>query len=241
MSGPVFSEEISEMLLWSVRMKSNFIFITDTEYFDHTALRNPVPVPDHKLEIYYPELYRIHYDVRLLAVRPASESEKDAPFYNDYREKYGSDDINSLNTALASADMRNVFLNGFQQSHFQHIVPLIKDSAEVLYLFKCPKIHDLSALSRFSKLKCVFIYWNDSLKSLWDMSHNVNLKVISFSAVSKLCNVDALQNANVEYLSLDSSDLYGHAKEMLFDKAIFGEMPYLKHLTLVYKDCNVNY
>jgi hypothetical protein len=104
-----------------------------------------------------------------------------------------------------------------------------------LYLFKCTKICDLSALSEFKKLKGLFIFANTTLTSLWDMRHNENLKILSFAYITKLQNIEYLIESNVEYVNFDSSDNSGNEGETLFDETIFKKMPGLKHLFLTYK------
>ena len=115
------------------------------------------------------------------------------------------------------------------------------DTAEIIYFFKCPRIYDLSVLSQFVKLKCVHIYCNNSLESLWDMTGNKDLKVISFAAISKLSRIEALTQSFVEYVCFDSSDINGRSKKSLFDVSVFEQMPYLKHLSLTYSDQKICY
>ncbi len=117
-----------------------------------------------------------------------------------------------------------------------HIAPKIKDTAEVIYFFKCPKIKDLSILSKFKNLKCVHIFWNNSLESLWKMKDNKHLKVISFEAISKLKNIETLRDSSVEYIHLDSSDNNGNRKPVFFDPIFFEQMQHIKHISLRYKD-----
>lgn len=222
-------------------MKRSPIFITEREWFESTSLRNPILSVDHKLEQFYPNFYRVSYDVKLLATKAATEEKKCFPVYNNYRERYGVDDIHALDAAIMDRDARYVFLNGFNQEQFLHIAPGLRDTTEVIYLFKCPKIRDLSILAQFSKLKCVHIYWNNSLESLWDMAGNKELKVLSFTAISKLCNIEALKQSHAEYINFDSSDSNGRTKNMLFDASVFDQMPCLKHLSLSYSDCTMDY
>ena len=222
-------------------MKSNSIFITARDWFESGSLKNPVSGLDHKLEQFFPDCYSADYDTKLLATREATKEEKQAPFYNDYREQFGTKDIHSLDMAVMDTDAKNIFLNGFNQDQLLYIAPKLKDTAEIIYFFKCPKIHDLSILSQFTKLKCVHIYWNNSLESLWDMTGNTQLKVISCIAISKLTNIEALKNSHVEYICLDSSDNTGHTKKMLFDASVFDQMTSLKHLSLVFSDCKIDY
>lgn len=222
-------------------MKNNFIYITDKSWFEIGGLKNPIAILDHKLEKIYPELYNLEYDLKLLVAKPATETEKSAPFYNDYREKYGSSDISALGAAAKISTAKHVFLNGFYQEHLEYIIPFIKDTVEVLYLFKCPKINDLSVLSELKNLKCLFVYWNNSFERLWDMKNNQNLKIISFISVTKLNNIDTLKNSNVEYITFDSSDNSDNKKCLLFDRTALDEIPHLKNLTLVYKDYNIDF
>lgn len=222
-------------------MKKDYVYITSPAWFEDTSLKNPIIATDHKLEAYDPDLYSVHYDTKLLITKAPSKEEKAAPFYNDYREIYGSNDIGILDKAISDSPSRFVFLNGFNQEQFLYIAPSIADTAEIMYFFKCPKIYDLSLLSGFKKLKCVLIYWNNSIQSLWDMSGNQQLKAISFTTISKLNDISSLSNSTVEYVSFDSSDNNERKKEMLFDKSVFEKMPHLKHLSLVYSDIKIDF
>lgn len=222
-------------------MKNDFIFITDKAWFESTTLRNPVASLDHRLEAHFPEFYSVYYDIKLLATKPLTKKEEQFIFHNDFRNEFGTKDHHALDAAIIDADAKNVFLNGFNQKHFLHIAPGLKDTAEVIYFFKCPQIHDLSVLSQFTRLKCVHIYWNNALESLWDMRNNKQLKVISCTTISKLRKIEMLKNSSVEYVCLDSSDNYGHKKNALFDITVFDQMPHLKHLSLIYADYEINY
>ncbi len=222
-------------------MNNGFVYITDSEWFEKTSLKNPITCLDCKLQKQYPEFYCLEYDLKMLVSKPSTDDEKAMPFYNDYREKYGSNDICSLKVATTSAMAKTVFLNGFCQQHLEYIIPFIKDKVEVLYLYKCPRIMDLSVLSELKELRCLFVYWNNSLKQLWDLKNNKCLQVISFISVTKLSNIESLKNSNVEYVTFDSSDNCNNKKNILFDKSVFDEMPDLKHLTLVYNNCMIDY
>ena len=73
------------------------------------------------------------------------------------------------------------------------------------------------------------------------MTGNKQLKVISFAAISKLNRIETLKYSGVEYISLDSADNNGHTKKALFDTSVFEQMPHLKHLSLNYSACKVDY
>lgn len=212
-------------------MKKKYVYITAEERFEDFPRRNPIRFLDHKLEHIYPEFYVVDYDLRLLA----TEVESDLRGYHDIWERHGDPDIEVLADAAKKRPAKNVFLNGFRQEHLEYIAPYIKDTVEVLYFFKCPKIKDLSVLSEFKELRCVLIFWNNALETLWDMSTNTKLKVISFEFVTKLREIETLKKSSVEYATFDSADNCGNRKEMLFDRSVFADVPKLKHLTLAYK------
>ena len=217
-------------------MKSDYVYIADKEWFENSSLKNPICLMDHNLELICHELYSANYDLKLLATKAPTKEEKSMPIYNDYREKYGFSDISIIDATTEASNAKNIFLNGFNQEQFEYIAPMIKETAEILYLFKCPQICDLSALSQFKKIKGVFVFANTALTSLWDMKNNEKLKIISFVHITNLQNVDELAESNIEYVNFDSSDNYGNKKELLFDQSIFSKMPKIKHLFLEYKE-----
>ena len=221
-------------------MRNDYYYISDPNYFEDSSLKNPIRTHDHALETYFPEFCALHYDVRFVAAPAPSPEEKTFLFYNDYREQYGSTDIQSLHDALENSNPKCVFLNGFNQKQFLFVAPKIKDTAEVIYFFKCPRIKDLSVLSQFKNLKCVHIFWNYSLETLWNMKDNRQLKAISFDAITKLGNIESLRDSSVEYVRFDSSDNSGNTKPILFDPSVLDQMPHLKHVSLVYTNCLIN-
>ena len=220
-------------------MRNRKILITDTEWFESGSLKNPIASPDHELKKFYPTLYCLDYDTKLLATNPPTKAEKESIIYNNYREKYGTFDLNSLDLEICRKGAKNVFLNGFNQYLFNYIVPLIKDSAEVIYFFKCPQISDLHSLSQFLNLKCVHIFQNNSLTKLWDMTDTTNLKIISFNMISNLSDIETLKNSFVEYVHLDCIDNNGYKKTALFNLSIFEQMPRLRYLSLDFADCEI--
>lgn len=203
-------------------------------------MKNPIRTHDYALETNFPEFCVLHYDIKFVASPAPSPEEKTFWFYNDYRERYGSTDIQSLHDALENSNPKCVFLNGFNQKQFLFIASKIKDTAEVIYFFKCPRIKDLSVLSQFKNLKCVHIFWNNSLETLWDMRDNKQLKAISFDCITKLRNIESLRDSSVEYIRFDSSDNSGNTKPILFDPSIFDQMRQIKHISLVYTGCRIN-
>lgn len=222
-------------------MRDDYIFISNNEWFECSSLKNPVCIMDYYMERFYPEFYSHNYDARFLATKPATAEELASSIYNDYRERYGCADISRIDDEIIKIKPKSVMLNGFQQEHFNHIAPKLSETVEVIYFYKCPKIKDLSLLSQFRRLKCVLLFWNNSLECLWDMNNNVQLKVISGSNISKLKDVSTLEGSALEYVHFDSLDNQGHRKKMLFDASVFSKMKNLKRLSLSFADCKVKY
>lgn len=218
----------------TIKNTKSYFYITSNEFHEVGVLKNPIMFNDFYLENCYPQFFKVYYGVKITATKKPTKEEKSMPFYNDYRDRYGNSDITVIDETIKNSDSTNVLLNGFSQEQFDYIAPLIKDSVKVLYLFKCPRIHDLSALSGFSKLECALIYWNNSLETLWNMEHNEKLKVISFDSITKLKYIETLKDSKVEYINFDSLFDSGKKHKMLFDKSVFKEIPTLKYLNLRY-------
>lgn len=223
-------------------MKKKYLYVTDEDLFDSSSLKNPVACLDGKLEKYYPEYFENNYDLRLLVKHEPVKAERESSIYNDVFEKIGSNDISVFKDSAVKNKAKKVLLNGFSQEHFDYIAPYIKDTTEVMYLFKCPRIKDLSVLAEFEKLKCLFIFWNNSLESLWDMKNNSDLEVLSFVNISKLRDISGLKNSTVKYITFDSTGVYPNPKELLIeDISAFDKLSGLKHLKLLYKKCKIDY
>ena len=118
-------------------MNEKSIYIYNDEWFDSTALENPLITDDNKLDDYYPEYYEVNYDVRLLAVEENEIEDQ----INAYKQRYGTKDINELKDYVIKKNPQAVLLNGFDQEQFDYIIDYIKD-VKILYLFKCNKIND---------------------------------------------------------------------------------------------------
>ena len=220
-------------------MKNKKIFITDNEWFETGALKNPLSTLDCELEEYYPELFSVNYDTKLLATSPPTKNEEDFYMYNGYREQYGTYDLSALDDRIQETGAKNILLNGFTQELFEYIVPLIKDTVEIIYFFKCPKIANLSVLSQFSNLKCVHIFYNNSLTELWDMKDNTKLNVISFTHITKLSSIEELKHSFVKYVHIDSADNYGRTKPALFEAPELEEMPYVHYMSINFTRCKI--
>ena len=218
-------------------MNKKSVYIYNDEWFDSTALENPLTTDDHKLDNCYPEYYELNYDVRLLA----TEENEIEDEINDYKQRYGTKDLNELTEYIIKKNPKSVLLNGFDQEQFDYIIDFIKE-VKILYLFKCNKINNLSKLSGCLQLECLHIDWNNHLESLWNMNNNVKLKVLSFERITRLSNIEDLINTNIEYIVFDSRNEIGQTKyEFSVNIEIFKQMRNLKYLKLQYKNVKVDY
>lgn len=218
-------------------MNKKSIYIFNDLWFDSTALKNPLSTLDHKLDKYYPNYYELNYDVKLLA----TEENEIEDQINDYKQRYGTKDINDLKEYVIKKKPQSVLLDGFDQKQFDYIIDYIKD-VKILYLFKCNKINDLSKLSNCINLECLHIYWNNRLDSLWNMYKNTKLKVLSLDRITKLSFIEDLLTSNIEYITFDSTNDIGQTKyEFSSDINIFKQMRNLKHLKLQYKNVKIDY
>ena len=104
-------------------MKRKYIFITDSEFFDDGALKNPISVCDRDLEKTFPQFVRIHYNPRIIAADPPTEIERSFLAYNSYRDRYGQPDISAIDRAIAESDGKYIFLNSFDQAPFDYTAP----------------------------------------------------------------------------------------------------------------------
>lgn len=179
---------------------SKKIYIYNDEWFESTMLCNPFMSLDHKLEDLYPNYYSVCYDCRLILTEE-TESQIDS-----FKKIYETKDINEMLDYVMKKNPQMVLLNGFDQKHFDIIIDYIKN-VKILYLFKCNRIKDLSKLSICLNLECLHIDWNNKLESLWDMTNNKKLKVLSFERISKLTNISKLENSSLEYITFDSRNI----------------------------------
>jgi hypothetical protein len=233
-------------------MSDKYCFVADEEFFLNTGyFKNPIGTLDHKLQQFFPNFSLVHYDLRIIAhkipVFPKSKvneelREKCPVLFFDPFIEVSLSRIDYLKEIALNKLAKTIYLNGFTLEQFKYIVPYIKNTAEIIFFNKCNSIDDLSILSEFPNLQCVHIYWNNKLKSLWDMKGNKRLKALSFDFITKLQNVDGLKESTVEYLCLSGESPSGYKVDFLVeDKSVFQKVPNLKHLTLNFKKLWVDY
>lgn len=217
------------------------VYITNRAYFENTgAGKRRVLDEAPKLEALAPHLFETECDLFLGAYNEATKEERDAPFYNNFRERYGSEDIAALLNAAKQSKPKRLYLAGLCQSEWEALAPILQDNVKELYLFKCSDISNLSLLKGFQKLEVVALYHNRRLTHLWEMHQNERLKFLSFTYVTKLECIDPLTKSQVEYVNFDSADNYGNKQAATFDRSFFENAKTIKHLFLNYKGLSVS-
>ena len=194
---------------------------------------------DAGLGEYFPDFLNAELDLILLISKTPSSGGQQTQFFGEGKENVDLVDPAALIAVLRSKRPRSILMIGFDRKHFDYISGELSVSAEAVYLFKCPRIGDLSALSSFSRLKCLCVFRNDTLTKLWDMSHNRDLLAVSLISAFKLDDIDALKNSPAEYFYFDSIDNSGKARPLLFDKHILDLSPHLKHYRVYAKDVRI--
>ncbi len=86
-------------------------------------------------------------------------------------------------------------LTGLKQDTFNYFVDNFGNQFKAISFFKCPKVADLSMLSRLNKVEYIFYYWNQKADRLWDMSSNFNLKGISLNDFTRMHNLSEFSAA----------------------------------------------
>lgn len=77
-------------------------------------------------------------------------------------------------------------LTKLTQEGLEHFVRHYGSSYQVLYLYGCTRIRDLSPVGDLPGLEAVRIEWCRGLSQLWDMSKNSKLKLLSVCDAKKL-------------------------------------------------------
>ncbi len=83
------------------------------------------------------------------------------------------------------------------QKGLEHFVQNYGKGCRVLYLYECTQIQDFSPLGELSDLEAIRIEWCRKTNTLWNMSGNSLLKVLSISDAKKIAeNLCLLQTSN---------------------------------------------
>ena len=90
----------------------------------------------------------------------------------------------------------DLMLRRLTQKGLEHFVRNYGDSYRVLYLDDCTRIQDFAPLGELADLEAIRIDWTRKASTLWDMSGNHSLKVLSIGDSKKLSEKPHLLNTS---------------------------------------------
>ena len=98
---------------------------------------------------------------------------------------------------------KKVWLDNVNQKQLNSVLHNISPDLEVFAISGSPSISDLTFLERFSKLKNVYIWWNNKTETLWDISKTPEIEFLRLSDINRLSDISQLQNAKkLRYLDI---------------------------------------
>lgn len=89
-------------------------------------------------------------------------------------------------------DATAIQISGLDQRMFERLVAEYGRQFRGLYLWKCPRITDLSPIQDLPQLTHVACYWNQRATRLWDLSATPNLRGLHFEDFTRLTALDDL-------------------------------------------------
>lgn len=97
-------------------------------------------------------------------------------------------------------NLTNLWIHSVNQKEFNAILSLV--NPKTLHI-EAMRVDDLSTLTSLKDVEILALNWNTKAQSLWDLSQNTSLKLLSIIDFSKLNDISPIQNsASVESLQL---------------------------------------
>lgn len=145
-----------------------------------------------------------------------------------------SDEMSFFFEELSNKYSSNLILTGFSQEHIEAILPYIKDIAQSLYLFKCPRLVSFDFMAECKKLEFVEIYWNQKATSLWNVKNNSKLHTLIIDSCNKLSDFSHLMYSSIYHLEIWGCNCLSSftPKIKIDDLSIFQTIPNLEVLRL---------
>ena len=69
-----------------------------------------------------------------------------------------------------------ISVNGLTQDTFEYLIAHYGSQFKVINFWKCPLVHDLTALESLPGIEYIVYFWNQKAEHLWDLSRNTSLK-----------------------------------------------------------------
>jgi len=114
-----------------------------------------------------------------------------------FSSKTKKEDIDMI---LDFPEEEEIALLGLNQETFEYFVDTYGAQFKRIYLQSCKFISDLSPLSKIPNLEYLYIFHNQRVEKLWDMSHNLQLHTLiisDFSRLKTLSNIETAKNLKV--------------------------------------------
>jgi hypothetical protein len=100
-----------------------------------------------------------------------------------------------LDTIASVPTATEISVNGLTQDTFEYLIAQYGTQLKVINFWKCPLVHDLTALGSLPGLEYVVYFWNQRAEHLWDLSRNTSLKGFGFDDFSRLHELSQLDEA----------------------------------------------
>lgn len=86
-------------------------------------------------------------------------------------------------------------VSGLSQEAFEYLITAYGSQFKVINFWKCPLVHDLSALESLPGIEYVVYFWNQKAERLWDLSRNTSLKGLGFDDFTRMHDLSQLAGA----------------------------------------------
>jgi hypothetical protein len=88
-----------------------------------------------------------------------------------------------------------ISVNGLTQDTFEYLIAHYGSQFKVINFWKCPLVHDLTALESLPGIEYILYFWNQKTEQLWDLSMNTSLRGLGFDDFNRLHDVSQLASA----------------------------------------------
>ena len=103
-------------------------------------------------------------------------------------------------------NIKSVVFSGLNQETFEYFIKNYGQQFIVIDFFKNKFVEDWSLLSTLPQLECIRFFHNQRITKLWDMSHNMSLKLLWIEDFTRLHCLDGIETApHLEYFDIGNA------------------------------------
>lgn len=88
-----------------------------------------------------------------------------------------------------------ISVSGLTQDTFEYFIAQYGSQFRVINFWKCPLVHDLTAMESLPRIEYVVYFWNQRAERLWDLSRNTRLKGFGFDDFTRMHDLSQLTSA----------------------------------------------